>query len=309
MRNSERIEWLRERKTYIGGSDIGCILGLSPYKTPLDIFLDKTTDVIDESMSEAAYWGIMFENSVALEYSKRTGLKVEKPAGLIRHPEHKFLAANIDRWAIDEHADNKIFVLECKTAGIHKSKEWGEEGTNEIPQLYLCQVAYYAAICDVPRIDIAVLIGGQDFRIYTYLKDREFEDKLIRGACAFWHNYVLKGIAPNASNLEDITTLYPKSNGLAIKVDEQIAVDIEELKSIKAQEKALIMSKAILETKIKNRIGENEILVNEVGEVLASWKSGQARKVLDVCRLQKEQQGIYQQYLAEKEPNRTFLIK
>ena len=41
MNQEQRIEWLRERKTYIGGSDIGCILGLSRFKNPLDIFLDK----------------------------------------------------------------------------------------------------------------------------------------------------------------------------------------------------------------------------------------------------------------------------
>jgi putative phage-type endonuclease len=306
MKTPKRIEWLRERKTYIGGTDIGCILGLSPYKTPLDIFREKTTEVIDESISEAAYWGIAFEDIVAQEYSKRTGLKNEKPAGLMRHPEHKFLAANIDRWVV---GNDQAFVLECKTAGFHKNKEWGEEGTNQIPQLYLCQVAYYAAICDVPRVDIAVLIGGQNFRIYTYLKDKEFEEKLVRAACAFWNNYVLKGIAPSASNLGDVTTLYPKSNGLAIQADREVVADVEELKAIKEREKILATNKATLEAKIKSCIGENELLMNEVGEVLATWKSGQARQVLDAFRLQKEQQGIYQQYLVEREAPRTFLIK
>lgn len=306
MKTLKRLEWLRERKSYIGGSDIGCILGLSPYKSALDVFLEKTTDAIDESLSEAAYWGIACEDLVAQEYAKRTGLKVEKPAGLFRHPEHKFLAANIDRWVV---GGDQTFVLECKTAGFHKGREWGEEGTNQIPQLYLCQVAYYAAICDVPKVDIAVLIGGQSFRMYTYLRDREFEVKLIRAACAFWNNYVLKGVAPSAINSADITTLYPKSNGLSVQADREVVADVEELKSIKVQERVLATSKGMLEAKIKNCIGENEILVDGAGEVLATWKSGQVRQVLDSCRLQKEHGGIYQQYLVEKEAPRTFLIK
>ena len=82
MNQEQRIEWLKERKTYIGGSDIGCILGLSRFKTPLDIFLDKTTDRVDESMSEAAYWGRMFEDIVAKEYAKRTGHEIDRPDGL-----------------------------------------------------------------------------------------------------------------------------------------------------------------------------------------------------------------------------------
>lgn len=269
MTNLERIEWLKERKTYIGGSDIGCILGLSPYKTPLDIFLDKTTDRIDESISEAAYWGNIFEDMVAKEYSNRTGLEIEKPEGVIRHTEYHFLGANIDRWV-----SGREHVLECKTVHFLKGREWGEEGTDEIPELYLCQVAYYAAICNVPKVDIAVLIGGQGFRIYTYVRNEEFENKLVRAACAFWNNYVLKGIAPDASKAEDILSLYPKSNGNAVKADATIVQDIENLKSLKIQEKALTESKAILETKIKSCIADNEALVNEAGEVLATWRSG-----------------------------------
>ena len=66
--------WLKERKTYIGGSDIGAILGLSTFKSALDIYLSKTTDAIDEATSEAAHWGTVLEDVVAKEYSERTGL-------------------------------------------------------------------------------------------------------------------------------------------------------------------------------------------------------------------------------------------
>jgi len=267
MDNFDRVAWLKERKTYIGGSDIGCILGLSPYKSALDIFLDKTTDLINESTSEAAYWGSALEDLIAQDYAKRTGFAVEKPKDLIRHPEHSFLAANIDRWV-----DNKNHILECKTAHFLKGKEWGEEGSDQIPELYKCQVAYYAAVCNVPKVDIAVLIGGQSFRIYTYHRNKDFEDKLIRAACAFWNNYVLKGIAPTPSNLGDISALYPKSHGSTVKADEKIVQDVEALKALKIQEKVLAESKTILETRIKTCIADNEVLINHEGEVLATWR-------------------------------------
>ena len=72
MNKDERKAWLQERKTYIGGSDLGCILGLSKYKSALDIYLDKTTDIIDETTSEAAHWGNVLEDVVAQEYSRIT---------------------------------------------------------------------------------------------------------------------------------------------------------------------------------------------------------------------------------------------
>lgn len=307
MTESEKQTWLKERKTYIGGSDIGCILGLSKYKSALDIYLEKTTDIIEEATSEAAYWGNILEDIVAKEYSNRTGNSIKKSKGLIRHPKYKFLAANIDRWVIKD--DGKKHVLECKTASFTKNKLWGEEGTDQIPEQYLCQVAYYAAICDVERVDIAVLIGGQGFRMYTYQKNEEFEGKLISAAIAFWNNYVAKGIAPEASNSSDIAKLYPKSNGLEIEATTELTHQVEELKALKMQEKSIVSAKVEIETKIKSSIGFCESLVGQDGLLLATWKSGKPRKVLDVKKLQAEHKGIYQQYLTEKEGGRTLLVK
>ena len=307
MIEETRKAWLRERKTYIGGSDIGCILGLSRYKSALDIYLSKTTDAIDESTSEAAHWGNMLEDVVAQEYSRRTNQGVGKVDGLIRHPEHSFLAVNLDRWV--NASDGSKHILECKTASFMKAKEWGEQGSNQIPENYLYQVAYYAAICNVEKVDIAVLIGGQEFRIYTYHKDIELEKKLLLAACAFWNNYVLKGVAPEASGAEDIKTLYPKSDGSAIEADPSIVKEIEVLKELKSQEKLLAVQKVNLETKIKSCIGEHETLITSDGELLATWKSGKTKQVFDAKKLQQEHVGIYHQYLTEKAGSRAFLLK
>ena len=189
---SSREEWLLMRKTYLGGSDLGAVIGVNKYKTALDVYLEKTSEHYPETSNDGTYWGNVLEDVVAQEYSKRVNLPVEVETKLLRHKEHEFLAANIDRWV-----GNKEYVLECKTAGFMMSKEWGEEGSDSIPESYLVQSAWYAAICDVPKVDIAVLIGGQDFRIYTYQRNKEFEDKLIKIACNFWHNHVLKRIPPN----------------------------------------------------------------------------------------------------------------
>jgi len=304
MNKKEREQWLRERKTYIGGSDIGCILGLSKYKTALDVYLDKIGDTIEESTSEAAHWGNMLEDVVAKEYASRTGLEVTESEGLIRHKKHPFIAANIDRWV-----DGKKHVLECKTANFMKGKEWGEQVTDQIPELYLCQVAYYAAICDVEKVDIAVLIGGQEFRMYSYKRNKEFEDKLIRVAVNFWNNYVVKMIAPNASNLGDVGTLYPKSNGLEIEANSDVAIKIESLKDLMGQSKHLGKEMESLQCEIKKFMQDNEVLIDQGGQVKATWRNGSPRSRLDSKKLASEHKAIYQQYLTEGKAARTFLIK
>jgi putative phage-type endonuclease len=305
--SEERKAWLQKRKTYIGGSDLGCILGLSNFKSALDIYLSKTTDAIDESTSEAADWGNRLEPLVAKKYAETTGLNVYESEGLIRHPEYSFIACNIDRWV--DGADGTKYILECKTANFMKGKDWGEQGTDQIPKSYLYQVAYYSAICNVDKVDIVVLIGGQEFRMYTYIKDEELEAQLIQAACLFWNNYVAKGVAPEASCIADIANLYPNSNGSTVEADESIVHEVSTLKEIKVQEKLLATQKADIELKIKSCIGEHEALINADGELLATWKSGKARQVLDSKKLQAEHKGIYQQYLTEKAGSRSFLLK
>lgn len=302
--SNARMEWLRERKTYLGGSDVGCILGLSPYKTPLDIFLEKTSEDVEETTSEAAYWGMALEDILAKEYAKRTGHRVTKAKGVIRHPEHSFLGANIDRWVDDER-----FILECKTASFLKGPEWGAEGSNQIPELYLCQVAYYAAICGVSKVDLVVLIGGQDFRLYTYHQNEALETKLLRAAKAFWQNYILKGLAPSARDAHDLARLYPCSNGATITASWEVEEAIRELKSLKQQERQIGERKIALEHQIKSWLAENEVLAGSDGQILATWKSSRVGQTLDTSKLKQEQLALYQQYLVERQPSRPFLVK
>ena len=80
-----RDEWLRIRKGGIGGSDIGAIMGVNRFSSPLEVFLDKTTDrVTDLSDNDAVYWGTVLEDVVAKEFEKRTGKKVAKMNAILQ---------------------------------------------------------------------------------------------------------------------------------------------------------------------------------------------------------------------------------
>lgn len=302
---SDRKKWLEERKTYIGGSDIGAIVGINSYKTALDIYFDKTTEtIVEDEISEPAYWGQTLEDIVAQEYSKRTAYSLDIPSGLIRHKKYPYIACNIDYWA-----NGGAHILECKTASFTKAKEWGEVGTNQIPEGYLYQVAYYSAITGVPNVDIAVLIGGQDFRIYQYLKDEEMEAKLIKAARIFWTKYIETGTVPNPKTGGDMLKLYPKASGLEVKASEAIKDKVEVLQGLKAQGDAIDDELQALQLDIKEYMKEADLLVANDGHVLASWKNRKGSKRLDTKRLKCEHADIYQQYMTEGNGSRTFLIK
>jgi putative phage-type endonuclease len=297
-------EWLRERKSYLGGTDLSAIAGLSPYRTALDVYLDKTSDDITCETNAAMRWGNLLEDVVAKEYAEVTGQTIEIEPNTIYHPSMKFLGANIDRWVGD-----KEYVLECKTAGFIKAKEWGDLGTDQIPESYLVQVAHYAAICDVPKVDIAVLIGGQDFRIYTYNRNKELEEKLIKIACNFWHNHIEKRIPPKCVSTRDTFNLFPQSNYHEIVAEDNIIEKWEQLKAAKEEENRIADTIEKLKTDIQEFMKGYDVLIDNQGNVIATWKNTVPKSLIDVKTFKEKYREIYEKCINYGKQSRVFLIK
>jgi len=299
-----REHWLKERKNYIGGSDLGAICGLNPYRSALDVYLDKTSDDISEETNAAMRWGNLLEDVVAKAYSEDTGYDVEIEPNTIYHPEYSFLAANIDRWA-----DNKRRILECKTASFLKAKEWGDLGTDQIPESYLIQNATYSAVCNVPVVDTAVLIGGQDFRIYTYERNKELEDKLIKIACNFWHNHIEKRIPPKCVNTRDTFNLFPQSNHHEIVAESNILEKWERLKAAKEEEVRIQSTIEKLKTDIQEFMRDYDVLIDGQGNVIATWKNTAPKSLVDVKKFKEKYREIYEKCINYGKQSRMFLIK
>ena len=301
-------QWLRERKNYLGGSDLGAIAGLNPYRTALDVYLDKTSDDIAEDTNSAMRWGTLLEDVIAKEYAQVTGYDVGVEPNTIYHPKYKFLGANIDRW-VDRWVNNGTHILECKTAGFNKGKEWGDSGTDQIPESYLVQVAYYAAICDVPKVDIAVLIGGQDFRIYTYNRDKNLEEKLIKIACNFWYNHIEKRIPPKCVNTRDTFNLFPESHHHEIVAEDNIIEKLEELKMAKLAEEQIQENIEKLKVEIQEFMRDYDVLIDIQGNVRATWKNTAPRSLVNINKLKEMFKDAYEQCLNTGKQSRMFLIK
>ena len=152
----DRAAWLKLRNKGLGGSDAGIIVGVNPWKSPYQLWLEKTGQVEPENISEkeAVYWGTQLEDMVAREFTKRTGKKVQRH-GMLESVAYPFLLANVDRLVVGEDAG-----LECKTTSAFKYKDW--EGDN-VPDSYYVQCQHYMMVTGLPRWYIAALIGGQHY--------------------------------------------------------------------------------------------------------------------------------------------------
>lgn len=182
-------EWLQERRKGIGGSDVATILGLNKWKSPYQLWLEKTDQItLDDSAGEAAYWGTTLEPAVANRFSEITGKKVRRRNQMFEHSQYPFLIANIDRDIVGEPA-----ILECKTANQFLAKEWEKD---EIPMQYICQVQHYMNVLNREYAYFAVLIGGQRFIWKRIDRDQELIDTITERLIEFWEENIVKGIAP-----------------------------------------------------------------------------------------------------------------
>lgn len=268
-----RDNFLIARQGGIGGSDIGAILGVSPFKTPVDVYLAKTDPTPKEEQSELFYWGHALEAPIAARFAQEHGVQIIRPEQIARHPEHEWMVANLD--GIIPGQPNG--VLEIKTVSAFGGRDWGVEGSDEVPLAYVAQVAWYMAVMDYPYAKIAALFGGNEYREFHIDRDRELEDILIEKGREFWFNHVQANSAPEATTPGDVQRLFKRDNGSAIVADEALFEIIEDIKASKSMAKRLESEIELLETKIKARMGEASSLVYH-GQTLATWKTQSARR-------------------------------
>ncbi len=119
--NMSHDEWLELRRQGIGGSDASVVCGINRYKSPMELWLDKTNQLPCQEAGEAAYWGTILEPLVVSEFTKRTGIEVSRQEQLLQSKEHPFMLANLD--GICEHPDYGKVIFEAKTASAYKAGE------------------------------------------------------------------------------------------------------------------------------------------------------------------------------------------
>lgn len=300
-------EQIAERKLGIGGSDIGTILGLNPYKTPVDLWLEKTGQVEPEDLSDnqRVHFGNVLEDVVATEYANRQGVTVRRRNNTIIHPEHDWMRANLDRVVLGQKK-----ILECKTADKWTMNNWGEEGTDQVPESYLAQVAWYQAVTDYNTADLAVLIGGNDFRIYNFLRDLELEGIIIQNADEFWHYNVIDGIQPEPTCERDLQTLWAIDNGKAIVATPHIEETARQLAAVKARIKKDETMKKDMEFEIKKFIGPNmEVVLDGEGSKLATWKTSKDSSYFDRKAFESDSPLLAKRYVKTEPGKRPFLLR
>jgi putative phage-type endonuclease len=245
------------RATGIGGSDLARILGLSRFGGPMEVWLEKRRLAAPLIESEPMRWGKLLEEPIAREYAFKTGRKVIAHSKTIRDKRRPFLFAHIDRMSSLRGTPTR--VLECKNANQFMVSDFGEAGSDQVPDDYLLQLQHYLGVTGYQTGDLAVLIGGSKHLVYTMERDDEMLAEAWSEADRFWTENVEKGIPPDVDGSEawrEYAATRFAFTGKEIEITDEIETLAYRHKALGAEAAALKESARKVTTELLNALGD-----------------------------------------------------
>lgn len=293
-------EWLEWRRKGIGGSDAASIVGVSPWRSAVQVFIDKTETIQEDIDNERMRIGRDLEDYVAKRFEEETGKKVRRNNYMLQHDDFDFLIANIDREIVGEKA-----LLECKTTNSYAKKDW----ENDIPIYYQMQCLHYLLVTGYERCYIAVLIGNEAFKYYTIERDEETIQMLLDTELSFWNDFVLANACPppdGSNRLDELLNKRYKDS-----VEDEIPLEDVALKYINRLDD-LTTLKNDIDTQIKENRQHLKLMLEDaekgvIADRVVTWKT-QKRHELDTKRIKAEAPELYEKY-GTVSSSRVFKVK
>lgn len=306
-RTLDRHQWLEVRQGGIGSSDAAAAVGLNPYKSQLELWLEKTGrgTAKDETtgMDDPCFWGTLLEPYVATAYQQKTGRKVRRVNAVLQHPTFNFMLANLDREVV---GSPDVQILECKTAGEFGSRLW-KDGVPEYVQL---QVQHQLAVTGKAAADVAVLLCGQKLEIHRIERDDEVIARLIVLETTFWQ-CVEQDTPPSADGSESaaraLRQLYPGNDtSLDFGQDETLCQAFTALSALKTEleEKGQLAEQC--KQTLQQAMGDASRAVFPGGVV--TFKRSKDGTHIDTKRLTAEHPDIAAQYTVARPGSRRFVL-
>lgn len=287
-----------DRSKFLGASEAGAVLGLSPYRTPFRVWQEKVGLVVPDPPGIPMRAGNALESLVLDLFKEDTGISVGDRQAEFQDDDHPFLMCHVD--GLSETGE----IIEAKTTGSDRG--WGTPGTDQIPPVYLAQVTVQMYLAGLRVAYVPVLIGREDFRIYKVERDEELEAMILPKLVKFWTEHVETKTPPPPVTLNDLYEAFPRHESRQVAATEAVVRAVRGLARVKEEIKALEAMKEEHEKVILEAMGSADELVHE-GKVLATWRT-QTAKRLNTTRLKELFPKAVEEYTGEI-TSRVFRLK
>jgi putative phage-type endonuclease len=235
--------WHDYRRASISATDVGVLLGLSPYKCEADLADEK---LLGEQQAETLPMkvGTALEDVIADEYTARTGDRLLRFRSLIRHPSIEWAVASPDRRIVGEHK-----VVELKWT---QSRSRFADG---LPDDIQAQVAWQLGVLGWPKADVAALVGGNELLIFEQQADPELFDYLVTVAQDFRRRLVDGG--PFARDAARIKRDHPADDGTEMEADTELTDAVLELLRLRAAREDIDTAEERIKAAVQARMADH----------------------------------------------------
>ncbi len=303
----DREDWLEVRKGGIGSSDASAAIGLNPYKSPLELWMEKTGRTIANEehagFDDPKYWGTLLEPFVAVAYQQKTERRVRKVNAVLQHPTFPFMLANIDREVV---GCPDVQILECKTAGEFGSRLWRDG----VPEYVQIQVQHQLAVTGKAAADVAVLLCGQQLEVFRIRRDEDVIGRLIVLEARFWEHVETDTPPPadgSESSARALRQLYPGGGDtLDFSESQHLSQVFADLRALRIELDAKGQHAEALKQALQEAMGDASRAVFATGEV--TFKRSKDGSALDAKRLAKDYPDIAARYTVPRPGSRRFVV-
>jgi putative phage-type endonuclease len=285
--DASREEWLAARRAGIGGSDIGALLGASPWSTPLDVWADKTGQAEPTPTNDAMRVGNRLEPGViglGMDWlTDNLGGRwwLDDAPALLAHREQPVAQYSPDGIA---HGRDASVLLEAKVTGKYH---------DDPPPHWVAQVQWGLGITGLD-LGLLVAVNGSRARYWELHADAEWFGNALDYAAVWWTEHVIGGEMPGADPARDDLLIFRTPDpDLAVEVEADL---IERLAEARAAARAAEDHKKDAEAAVKAALGDATAGTVD-GQVRVTWKPSTRT---DVDRDALKADGLFGKYAVTK---------
>lgn len=285
----------------LGGSDSPVVCGVSPFKTPIELWREKVgIDPAGSDETPAMQRGKVLEPIVADLYRDETGRTIKTVDRTLRHPDLDFLLGHIDREIAPVNSDGPG-VLEIKCPGLHIFGKAQREG---LPDYYLIQLMHYLSVTGYQWGSFAVF-NSERWQLIRFdvQRDNELIQYIIAKDKEFWRK-VLAGEYPEA---EPEKLDLPKVGGQLVTVSDgkwsAIADRLRMAHELKTEAEDLYKA---AQADVAGYMAEIGADVVEGAGLRVYNREQDGRVSFDSKRFAKDHPELYEKYARSGKPFRSF---
>lgn len=303
--------WLETRRNGIGGSDISAILGLNPWRTPMDIYLSKVNPPDEDKGTLAMRIGTELEDLVARLFTEETGKEVQRYNRTI---QNDMLIANVDRLVVPEGSKVASHKGEIRATEGVECKTSSDAPWDEVPDYYQLQVQWYMGLIpSITKFYVPVLfLKYKQFKVYEIERDNDVIFAIQHFAKQWWKKCIEGGEKPSAHTYVDCGEKFAKSKASTIEASEDITEKVTRLSELQEQIKVLEADAEKAKVAICEFMKDNDTLINSQNKVLATWKTNKDSEKINykaICQELKPNAELVSKYTSTQAGARVFKLK